>query len=270
LHSERTSIQTMLGRTSRFASSRVTQRSARVDWSPCYTAYSPQALRDALGGLDRRLTASKSITNAAPKSVPEIDFDKYVTAGVDADVVAKLKAAYEAKTFPVANVASEAKGFNSFVDYFKAQVLPKIAEKQETKQLLLKSKAEHQEDFLTKEDWTLFDWERVHPGLVRASQRKKDLDLIFPIDEHTYPLDNIDMGAVRDKLKAGKVVTELDNIPVESFLYTFDTVKSAPIGDYTGPDWANVYDQMVLPGTPQAEKKWLAEWGPIWGKLAAV
>lgn len=257
----------MLRKGSKLASRAVAQRVARVDWTPCLTAYSPQSLRDALAGLDRRLMLSKAVSSGAPASVPTIDWQSYLDRGIEEEVVAEMKAAYEAKVFPEAAVSSEWTAFESFVAFFKDTAEPKIEQMQEKKQQLIKAKAELQEDFLTQDKWTLADWERAHPGFIQHVKHKDDLDLIMPIDEYNYPIDNIDMAAVRDKLKAGEVISEVAAIPDDAFKYTFGGVKNAPIGDYEGPDWDNYYANVQLPGSKEAEEAWQAEWGPVWSKL---
>lgn len=257
----------MLRKGSKLASRAVAQRVARVDWSPCLTAYSPQSLRDALAGLDRRLMLSKTVASNAPSSVPTIDWQSFIDRGLDEDVVAEIKAAHEAKKIPDAEVSPEWSSFENFVAFFKSYAEPKIEAMQEKKGQLLKAKAELQEDFLTQDKWTLADWERAHPGFIQHCKNKDNLDLIMPIDELNYPVDNVDLGAVRDKLKAGEVISEVANIPTDAFKYTFGGVKNAPIGDYEGPDWDNYYDNVQLPGSEEAEAAWQSEWGPVWSKL---
>lgn len=249
----------MLTRSSKIASRVVARRTARVDWSPCLTVYSPQPLKEALSSLDRKLNVAKGVVASAPPSVPEIDWDSYIEQGVEAEVVNKMKDAYNSKTFSVA-ASSEAASFGEFVKAFQSEMEPLIAQRENEKASLIKTKSDMDEDLLTYGTWSLHDWERKYPGTLLDGWRKNDLDILMPIEEMVAPVGNVDFKGMAAKLKTGQVVTELDHIPQDSLDYCF--------GNVGGYDWSTY--RPTFPGSSDAADKWQAEFGPLWAKLGSA
>lgn len=257
----------MLRKGSKLAARTVAKRTGRVDWSNCLTAYTPKTLRDHFTALDGRVARAKNIVNSAPKEIPTIDWAGYEAKGVEPEVIAKMKAAYEAKKFGEPTMGSEWKSIESFISFFKSVAEPEINALQEKKATLQKEWATHQEDFLTSKDWTLHDVERKYPGLLRAAYNRWNVGEYWPQPELTDPVDQFDPVKFKEQIQNGEVPTAILGIPRENLEYTFPVMQPGPDGPIPNDfSWA---DNPVLPGTEEADAAWQEKWGHVWGKLNA-
>jgi len=254
-------------RTTKLASRAVAQRTGRVDWSACTTAYSPPALKESLAGLERRLQNCRTIISQAPQQVAEVDFDKYLAAGVDAASVAAIKKEHEAAlaAIPEPAMGSEWKVFEEFLTAFKNVSIPKIEAAQALKEDCVLRKKLLQEEFLTSASWTMEDWERAFPGIIQKCEQLFVSGQVHQRPELTVTMDDVDMGKALAQLKAGERPTEL-LVPQAERQYIMSGISRRLVeSDIVVEEQP---EEQLLPGSKGDALKWQQEWGPVWAKLA--
>lgn len=257
----------MLRKGSRLACRAVAQHNGRVNWSACLSPYSPQPLRDNLNALDARISRANNVVSSAPKSVPEVNWDKYVEAGVEPEVIAELKAEYEGHDFGEPTLGGEWKSVQGFIDHFKQVAQPKIDALQQKKADINAQKAELQEDFLTSKNWTIGDFERKYPGMLQAAHERWMVGEFFADQAMSDGIHAFDVDEVTRQLKAGETPEGIRQIPQSSLEYFFGDFMVEGENGPVKNDFSN-WSNLDLPGSAEADAAWNREWGPVWAKLA--
>jgi len=242
------------------------QRTARVDFSPCLTVYSPQALRDNLLALQTAKSRDDAVIASVAKVVPTINWAEW-EGKVPAEQLNAIKAEHEARKFPAPKVSNKAEAVAKFIAAYTEAIKPVTAGSEGLLKDMTSLKAKLEEDYITMNNWEPEDWARRFPGLIDKI-RQRHLVGDITEDDHTAKYLALDSKALAEDVRAGKQIST--ELPADVKEYYFGGLATE--GDFpnTPKDLLSKLNSTVSDDLTPAERSnqaYIRDYGKLWSEL---